>query len=503
MPSFDAPNSGSMSLQLKTSQTQNIKQLQRLIMSRQMQQAIHLLQVPVMELTTLVDMEMEKNPVLEYSQDDSDDDSDIKQLEERSEEDKGEDEEDFEGILSFDDNNFEILRRLDQDFRDHFSESGSSPVKRTKDDEELQTYLEASIQAKESFFEHLSIQAKEAFKNEKELSISEAIIGSLDESGFLSSPLKEVAMLQGCTLEQLEAVLKVVQTFDPPGVAACNLQNSLLTQLKSLGKENTLSYTIIDKHFDDLIHNRISIIQKATSSTSDALRRCIDEEIAKLDLHPRSKLNEDIVSYAIPDIVIRQEEDELITAVNEDLQPELRLNSKYLRMLSDETLPEETKDFIKQKVLSAKWLMKNIMKRNSTLELIGKYLAKHQRNFFLEPKGNLVPLTMKAVADEIEVHESTVARAVSNKYIDCPKGILPLRAFFTSALETKDGEDISSQTVKDTLKKLIDKEDKHHPLSDEALSKMIKAEGISCARRTVAKYRGILKLGTAQQRRKA
>lgn len=505
MPSSKALNS--LSLEQRQPLSQNIRQLQRMIMSRQMQQAIHLLQVPVMEITPLVDLEMEENPVLEYSEDAVDEDAEQKPLDDEDEE---EDEIAPEKQLIFDDNDFEILRRLDADFRDHFQQSGSAFTPQSEQDEELKTFLESSIKAKISFFEHLTTQANEAFNSEKELAIAEAIIGSLDESGFLTTPLKEIAMLQGLlkgplqglSEEELEKVLKVIQTFHPPGVAALNLKSCLLTQLKMQGKESSLAFKIIDCHFDDLIHNRIAAIGKATGSTLKEIGLCIDQEIAKLDLHPRAQLKSEVAPYVIPDVTINQEGDELTVSLNEDSQPQIRLNSKYLKMLDDDTLPQETKNFIKTKILSAKWLMRNIMKRNKTLESIAEYLTKHQRTFFLEPRGQLIPLTMKAVADEIEVHESTVARAVSNKYIDTPKGILPLRSFFTSSLETKEGDGVSSQTVKEILKKLIDQEDKQKPLSDEALSKMIEAKGIKCARRTVAKYRLLLKLGTAQQRRK-
>lgn len=497
------PNS--MSLELQQKPSQNIKQLQRLIMSRQMQQAIHFLQIPVMELTPLVDMEMEQNPVLEYAQDSGEDeavDAELEQLEEDAVEDTGEDENAPEGEVFFADNDFEIMRRLDEDFRDHFQESGSMPVKRTSQDEELQTFLEASVTSSETLFEHLMRQAQEAFEGEKQLAIAEAVIGNLDENGFLSTPLKELAVLQKCPVEQIEKVLKKVQTFHPVGVGACNLRDSLLIQLRALGKDNTLAYRIVDKHFDDLLHNRISVIKRGLHCTADEVGACVDHDIAKLDLHPGMQLATQIVPYAIPDITIKQDGDELITVVNEESQPRLRLNGKYLRMVDDETLSAEAKEFIKQKVVSAKWLMRNIMQRNSTLERIAQSLAKRQRTFFLEPKGKLIPLTMKTIADELEVHESTIARAVSNKYIDTPKGIMPLRSFFTNSLVTSKGDGVSSRTVRDILKDMIDNEDKHHPLSDEALSEMMKKKGIKCARRTVAKYRTALKLGTAQQRRK-
>lgn len=497
--------SNSMLLELQQKPSQNIKQLQRLIMSRQMQQAIHFLQIPVMELTPLVDLEIEHNPVLEYSQDQEDGqevEDDLHQLEEEEQEEAQDEENVPETELDFVDGDFEVMRRLDQDFRDHFSESGDMVVKRTKEDDEYQTFLEASVRAKETIFEHLMQQAHEVFDEKKQLPLAEALIGSLDESGFLTLPLQELALLQGCSVADLEKVLKEIQTFHPVGVGARSLKEALLIQLRTQKKENTLAYQIVEKHFDDLLHNRISAIKKELHCTAEQIGEAVDHDIAKLDLHPGTQVMNQAVPYIIPDVTVRQEDEELIVGINDDSMPRLRLNSRYLRMLDDKSLSQETKDFIKQKVVSAKWLLRNILQRNSTIEKIAQVLVQWQRTFFLNSDGKLTPLTMKTVADELQLHESTVARAVANKYMDSPRGILPLRAFFTNAMPTNEGKEVSSQTVRDLLKELIDKEEKKNPLSDETLSAMMKAKGFQCARRTVAKYRIALKIGTSHQRRK-
>lgn len=497
--------SNSLSFELQQKAGQNIKQLQRLIMSRQMQQAIHFLQMPIMELTPLVDMEMEQNPVLEYSKDAEEEpelDAELKQLEEDNAEESTDEDNIPEKELAFDDGDFEIMRRLDEDFRDHFSESGNMTVKRTSDQDKLQTFLESSICSEETLFEHLMQQAKEAFDDEKQRAIAEMIVGNLDESGFFNSSIQEIAILQNCSVNEVESVLKVVQTFDPCGVGAANLKESLLIQLQNQNKEGCLAYSIIDQHFDDLLHNRIPSIKKGLHCTAEQIGEAVDNDIAKLDLHPATQLSHQVVSFITPDVSLRQDDEELVVAINDDSMPKLRLNSRYMRMLDDETLPEETKDFIKQKIVSAKWLLRNITQRNETLEKISNSLAKWQREFFLDPSGKLVPLTMKMLADELDVHESTIARAVSGKYIDTPRGVLPLRSFFTSGLSTSEGVDISSKTARDILQEIINNEDKQHPFSDEAISVMMKEKGIQCARRTVAKYRVALNLGTAQQRRK-
>lgn len=487
----------SLLLEQQQKQTQNIKQMQRLMMSRQMQQAIHLLQAPVVELATLVDVELEQNPVLEISEEVED-----VELQEESDDEESADQDNEAKEIEFSDKDFEILRRLDEDFRDYLSDANAPPVRRTQDQDKLQTYLENSIVAKESLYEHLMDQAREMFSTDAELKIAEAIIGSFDESGFLATSPQEVAILTGCKEKEIEKVLAIVQTFDPTGVGAKDLREALLIQLQARGKAESLAYQIIEKHFDDLLKNHIPAIKKGLHKTAEEVREAIDTDIVSLDLHPASQISRQTVGYIQPDLRIQQEEEKLIVILSDESIPSLRINKKYLRMLDDENLTAETKEFIKQKMGSAKWFLHNIFQRNETIERIGNILAEEQKKFFIEPDGQLHPLTMQAVADKLEIHESTVARAVANKYVDTPKGIFPLRAFFTNALETETGDSVSSKTVHDMLLDMIKKENKAAPLSDDAIAAIFKEKGIHCARRTVAKYRNALGIGNTRQRRK-
>ena len=345
-------------------------------------------------------------------------------------------------------------------------------------------------------------QANEALPEEKDRVLAESLIGNLDENGFLTIPLQEIASLQNCTVAQLEKVLAVIQTFDPCGIGARNLQESLLIQLRSQGKQGTLAYAIIEKHFNDLLQNHIPAIKKGLHCSADQIGKAIDQCITHLDLHPGRRLFHQTASYITPDLTLQLDGESLAVTVNEESLPPLRLNRRYLRMLDDETLASETKTFIQQKVVSAKWLLRNIMQRNDTLAKIGEALARWQREFFLNADGKLVPLTMKTVADELQMHESTIARAVANKYIDTPRGLFSLRFFFTNALTNGAGDEISAKTARDMLCEIIENEDKSRPHSDEALSAIMKAKGINCARRTIAKYRLALNIGNAQQRRK-
>ena len=332
--------------------------------------------------------------------------------------------------------------------------------------------------------------------------MAEALIGNFDERGFLQTSLLEIALLNGFEEHNLQKILVQIQDFEPFGVGAKNLQESLLIQLRCMAKKNTLAYEIIEKHYEDLLHNRIPLIQKSLKCTSDEIANAIDRCISKLDLHPGTWHSRQTVQTITPDVIVRQEDDKLIIETNDDYIPSLRFSSRYMRMLEDENLSLEAKEFIRHKILSAKWLLRNIHQRNETLEKIAHSLTQRQREFFVNPEGKLIPLTMKILSEELSLHESTIARAVANKYIDCPRGLLPLRSFFTNAIVNDEGEDISSNTVKNVLLDIIHNEDKHKPLSDEAISKMIKAKGINCARRTVAKDLAALNIGNTQQRRK-
>lgn len=480
-------NVNSLRPQLQPNQAQNLKQMQRLMMSPQMQQAIHFLQLPVQELSNEIELELEQNPVIELEH-------------ERDEEDETQPEE-LEKRVEFDDNNFEILQKLDDDFSDLFNES-QSYIPQTQENQRVQTFLESSLEASPSLFEHLMNQATQTFHDQEQLKIAEEIIGNLDENGFFNGDLEEIAQISGYSLSKAKKVLRKIQTFDPCGVGAKNLQQALLMQLRGKGKRKTLAYKILSEYYTDLVYNHIPRIQKGIGCTSEEINHAVHEEIARLDRHPGVCYSKEKNVPIQADLSIRIEDDKSVVSVNQETVPEFHFNRKYLKMLEDKSLPLDAKEFIKSKLLSARWLIRSVHQRGETLERVGNALVKHQEDFFASPEGQLKPLTMKSVAAELDVHESTVARAVANKYVDTPRGLLPLRSFFTNEYAKDDGERISSATVRDLLRNLISREDKRKPLSDELLAEKIKAEGIPCARRTVAKYRAEMKLGNAHQRKR-
>ncbi len=463
-------------------------------MSPQMQQALHLLQMPVMELSQVISAEMEQNPVLEYENEDAENDN--WELESSNESDDISEQE-----MDFDRADFEVLKQLDDEFSNLYLENEGFRPCRTQEENSLQSFLESTIQKQESLFEHLSKQAKDSFNTDQEINDAELIIGNLDENGFLSTPLEEISLLNDIPLTKLQALLKTIQTFSPHGVGARSLQESLLIQLSLNHLKNSLAYKIIEKFFNEMLHNKIPIIRKKLNCSTVEVQEAIEKTISKLDLHPGMTFAPSVNQPITPDVLIKIENNEFEIVINEESIPGIKINHKYLKMLDDLKTSSTTQEYIKTKIASGKWLLKNIHQRNETLRNITDHITKKQKDFFIDPQGKLKPMTMKSVAEKLGIHESTVARACANKYITCSKGILTFRSFFTNAYTTDRGNDISATTVKQLILKLVEAEDKKKPFSDEDLSKKVREQGVSCARRTVAKYRYELNIGNTSQRK--
>ena len=436
---------------------QATKQIQRLILSPQMQQALHMLQLPVMELEALINEELSQNPILEWDKESSPIEMPLRAL-------------------------------TDQ-----------------REDEDLKAFIENTVAYETSLYHHLMEQANMLFKGCEEVRLAEQIIGNIDEGGFLTTPLEEIAILATTTVERLLPILEIIQTFDPIGIGARTLKESLLIQLKLHGKQESLAYRIIDYGYEDMLKNRIPAIAKSLHKSAKEIYETITHEIAPLDFRPGTHCPsghyKQKSQHIIPDLHIDYQDGKFFIEINNSSIPSVRFNNHYLQMLESNDLDEDSKAYIKEKLTSGKWLVRNLQERHQTLYRIAEKIIQTQGRYLSDPKGSLRPLTMKEIGDMLELHESTIARAVSNKYISSPRGILALRSFFTNAYTTQTGEEISSKTVKECLREIIGKEDRISPLSDEMLSQMIKEKGIPCARRTVAKYRLELGIGNTIQRR--
>lgn len=385
-----------------------------------MQQSLHVLELPLLELSEWLKSEIEKNPLLEY-------------------------EEEQKGYFS------PPLNSLP-----------SNPV---------------------SLYESLMHQAREAFLTPKELSAAEEIIGNLDERGFVTAP---------CHAE----ILAKIQTFEPAGIAAADLRDSLLIQLRRLGKEKRLCYAIIEHHFDDFLHNRVPLLQKNLRCSLKEVKKAIYEEIRALDFHPGYRFRKEPVPHIYADAILKREEEEYSVEVNETLLPSFRVCHEKLK-----NAPKEERAFLDSYFTAAKWLQASLKRRKKTLEAIAHYVCKQQKEYLAGTSKQLIPMSVQEAAKELGVHESTINRAISHKYLLSQHGLLPLRHFFTHAIQSTSGEMISHQSLKEKLCKLIACENKQSPLSDETLCRHLRRLGLPCARRTIAKYRSSLNIPPAHLRR--
>jgi len=477
-----------MQIRLEHLQSQVQKPIITIMMSAQMQQAIQLLQLPILELAQKIENELAQNPVLEeISREEPAEEQAGKQAEEAPAAETGQDGgRENEKDLRFKEE-FDVLRKIDDEWREYFQQAGPY-FRQTEDEEERRAFLESSITRSETLTEHLSAQMALVATSADERALGDLIIGNIDEHGFLRTGLDELALLAGKTPREIERVLKIIQTFDPSGVGARDLKESLLIQLRQMGKEGSLAYRVVEKHYEQLGKKRFQEIARAERVTVDDIQEAV-KDIVRLSLRPGAGFGQAQTQYITPDITLRKDDGKFEITINDERIPHLRISNFYRRMLTDDEVPKEVRDYIKEKVHAGRWLIKNIHQRQETLYNIASEIIRRQETFFKTGGGALKPLTMHQIAEAVGLHESTVSRAISAKYIDTPHGIFPLKFFFTTGIETEGGEEVSAHRVKHALKELVAKEDTKRPLSDEALVKMLNDQGYKIARRTVAKYR--------------
>lgn len=351
------------------------------------------------------------------------------------------------------------------------------------------TFLSNEIPAQESLISSFYAQAREAFSSQKDLSIAKMIFANLDAKGFLAPPPFLLAQSLSVSLETVLHVLRIVQMFEPRGIAAQNLQEYLLIQLQGKGKEKTLAYLTVKDHFEDFLQGRFGFLQKTYGVSKEVFQKEILHEIKTLSLQPICSSEPTYVPA--PDLSVKQEDEKWTVEVEEKFLPSFRINEEWKKA----SLSKEETEVMQEFTSQGKWLARSIYRRRKILLQMGLYIVKKQRSF-LEGKGALSPLSVKEIASHLSLHESTVARACSEKYILTPLGIKPLGFFLARAL----GETHSSKGAMAVIHELLKKEDKNRPYSDREISNYLKEKGIPCARRTVAKYRRKLKLSSARSR---
>ncbi|HOC58829.1 MAG TPA: RNA polymerase factor sigma-54 [Smithellaceae bacterium] len=482
---------------------QNLKLSQQLIMTPQLQQAIKLLILSRQELVDAINQEMEENPLLEETA-----------SEEATSEDLHSDaEEDVHSIEKEESKVPEHTAELtgegdgreDFDWNNYLEDYGPVGVSYDRADNDAPT-LDNVLTESPSLVEHLMWQMKLSPFTEEEMRVGSQIVGNLDQNGYLCATTGEIAELEHVSSDLVESVLKKVQEFDPAGVAARNLQECLLIQARMLNADNPLLESIIRDHLKDLeLKNYVHISRKLKVSLHDVEIAVL--LISKMDPRPGAIYSEEKVQSIIPDVYVIKSGDDYKIVLNDDGLPRLRISNFYREIMAgiggrDSAEEENGKKYIRDKVQSATWLIKSIQQRQKTIYKVAESIVKQQREFFDKGIDYLKPLVLRNIADDVEMHESTISRVVTNKYMHSHRGIFEMKYFFGSSIARTSGENIASKSVQEEIKHLIAGEDPKKPYSDCEIVELLKAKKIDIARRTVAKYREMIGILPSSKRKK-
>lgn len=465
---------------LQHSQSLGLQQTQTI--APQMQQSLQVLQAPTLELRHLIQQELSENPTLE----------DL--TEEISLEDSpSESDDDF-------DEEFSELSRLDDEWREYMAQSrASSP--RTSEDEEKRQFLFDSLVTPETLQEHLLRQLGTSEISEQDRNIGELLIGNIDDNGLLQTPLEEICFSTGIPLPDLEKLKTLIQSFDPVGVGAETLTECLLIQLRRLEKEHSLEYRIVAQHLDDLAKKRYPLIARKLNVTPEQISRAADF-ISTLDPKPGRGFSADPNQYiVVPDVVVERSGDSFRTTLNNEQVPHLRISNAYKDLMAQQASRGEVRNYIREKIRSGKFLIRSIHQRQETIRTISELIVSRQVDFFRNGPSHLKPMNMAQIAETVGVHETTVSRAISGKYMATPHGVFEMKYFFTPGYQTESGDSMSNTSVKTAISEIVKNEDGKKPLSDEQLARILNERGIKIARRTIAKYRDELNILPSNMRK--
>jgi RNA polymerase sigma-54 factor len=475
-----------MVLQLR----QELRLTQQLIMTPQLQMAIKLLQLNRMELVDRISQELEENPALEEVSEIDADEKPAKEAETPASETPPDKEVTIEE---------KILDDIDwSNYYDEYEPRGRTRFETEK--REAPRY-ETFIAPKESLTDHLLWQLLLASPTKAEERIGSLIIGNLNRDGYLDVPVDEIARSSGFSVDKIEQVLSLLQTFDPAGVCARDLSECLLIQASRLGLDDTIIIDIITDHIKHLeIKNYTAICRALKISIKDVVSAV--NIIKCLEPKPGREFSDEEPQHIIPDIYVYEFEDEFIIMLNDDGMPKLRINPYYKKAISQgKKISGETKDYLQDKMRSAVWLIRSIHQRQRTIYKVMESILSFQKDFFEKGISLLKPMVLSDVAQDIGMHESTISRVTTNKYAYTPQGIFELKYFFNSSISRVHGEAVASASVKEKIKQIIESENPQKPHSDDKISKILKAENINIARRTVAKYREVLRILSSNKRK--
>ena len=462
-----------------------------LIMTPRLQQALKLLQVPTLELQQILKQEIMQIPLLEEV-------DEVTDSEDLAKEDSPEEKANEEAEDPADDDPIDWSEYMQEGAFDRaYIPQTESPAE----------FLEKVPVTRTTLAESLLEQLHFLSLPERELGLAEFLIGSLDDRGMLATPLEDVAQSTGCPVELCEKVLKVIQALEPVGVGARDLRECLLIQLEARSEKDTLAWRLIHDQFDSLVNRRFPEIARQLKCSVEDVQVAADV-IATLNPKPGLQVSAEDPKYVVPDLIVERVNEEYLVLLNDRHLPRLRISAAYESVLRDKKKAEctdgeaKTRDYIKGKLNSARWLIQTIEQRRRTMIKVMNCIIREQREFFEKGIAFLRPLTLQQVARQIDMHESTVSRVCSGKYVQTPRGVFELKFFFSSGLETDDGEDVSARTAKDIIRTLIEEEAKKDPLSDQSIAELLHQKGLRIARRTVAKYREQLGILPARFRRR-
>lgn len=465
---------------MRLSYGMKLEQTQKLIMTPELRQAIMVLQLSSMDLAQYIENVLLENPVLEVSE------------EEAEEKPPSETQKDD----------------FTQEWCDYLTECGQ--IDRSFDrawaehEEKEQYNLEHFVPQVPTLQDHLYVQLRLVLSKPKDLKIGEFLIGNINDRGYLNISLEDARLVSGYPQKDIERILKIIQTLDPPGVGARNLKECLIIQLDQRGQRNPILDKIINYHLDDIANGNLLKIASNMSLTVQEVQQQADL-IKSLDPIPgRNFARPDENRYITPDVVIEKVNDDYVIIVNDIAVPRLMINSNYKLLINQKNSCDSgTVEFIQNKMKSALWLIRSIEQRRLTLYRVVQCIVDYQRDFLDKGIKYLKPLNLKNIADIAELHESTVSRAIANKYIQTPQGLYDLKFFFSSGVENvAAGKMVATETIKQFIKELVDGEDPYKPYSDQQICELLKSKGINIARRTVAKYRKEISIPPVRQRKR-
>lgn len=454
-----------------------LAQQQKLLMTPELRQAIAILQMSSLELSEYVRNELAENPLLEEKVEQEDNAVESQQETE---------------------NNNDISEWLDV-FGDNDRDKYDAGVNYSAEERSLENF----VAQKPSLYEHLEFQLHLFSTSSQDQLIGQYLIGSIDQNGYLTVKLEDVAQHLGVSLEAAEKALELIQAFNPTGIGARDLPECLILQLKQYGKDSDLARQIINNYLPDLARGRLSHIAQKVGAPVQKVQEICDL-IRTLDPKPGLQFSGGEIKYVTPDVAVEKIDGEYVVIINDFNFPRLIVNNMYERMLKQaDAQSQEARKYLEEKMGSAVWLIRSIEQRRMTLYRVARCIVDLQTDFLDKGVKHLHPMTLRQVAEMISVHESTVSRATTNKYMQTPQGLYELKYFFSTGVESSEGEDkVSSKSIKHMLQAIVAAEDPQHPFSDEAISQQLQDKGIRISRRTVAKYRQELNIPSTSARRR-